>query len=256
MKIFNQKNLNLNELSFSIITPVFNDIKIEKNIKSLINQSYKNFEHIIIDGGSEKKTLDTILMFKKDVDIIISEKDHGIYDAINKGIKLSRGNIIGILNADDFYYQDTLEISKKYFEKNDIDFLFGSVFKNKLNHGYHPKKIWWKFNIFPSHSCSFFVKKEIHNKVGFYNTKFDYMADRDFIFKLIKGKYKGLCTSKNEVFGEFDMNGISSKLSYYQILQEEFRVRYENKQNIFFLFFLFFITVGHKIYSLVKNKFK
>ena len=99
----------------SIITVVKNSKEtIEKNIQSLKNQSYKNYEHIVIDGGSEDGTVDIIKNFKNNIQYFISEKDKGIYDAMNKGIDQATGDIIGILNADDYYYPDALLIVKKY----------------------------------------------------------------------------------------------------------------------------------------------
>ena len=150
----------------SIITVTKNSEKyLEKNILSIHNQSYKNYEHIIIDGGSTDKTLDIIHKHKKKIKYFISEKDKGLYDAMNKGIKKSSGHIIGILNSDDIYYKDALKIVNKYFKRYlKIDFLFGSVYKYKLLHGYHPEKIKWSFGFYSTHSVGFFIKKKITEK--------------------------------------------------------------------------------------------
>ena len=77
---------------------------------------------------------------------------------------MSTGDIIGILNSDDFYYPDTFNIVNKYFNKYKIDYLFGSVDHLKIYHGFYPKKIWYKLNIVPSHSVSFFYKKKVSIK--------------------------------------------------------------------------------------------
>jgi len=255
MKIFNNKKLNKHKLSFSIITPMLNDFRIKKTIDSLTNQTYKNFEHIIIDGGSNRKIINVLKKKSNKVNIIISEKDKGIYDALNKGIKVSNGDIIGILNADDYFYKNTLFIAKKYFEDYNLDYLFGNVMKDRLHHGYWPKKIWWKFNIFPSHSCGFFVRREVHRKLGLYNIKFKYSSDRDFIFKIIKQNLKGMCTNKKHIFGKFNPHGISSKVSYFRNLKEEFLIRANNKQSYFYLIPLFLLTILYKFYVLMINKF-
>ena len=156
----------MKNLKISIITVVKNNKDtIEKNILSLINQNYKNYEHIIIDGGSEDGTIEEINKYKKDIKYFISEKDKGIYDAMNKGINKAEGDIIGILNADDYYFSNALEIVKNYFEKyKEIDFLFGSVEKHKLQHGFYPKKIHWTFGFYTSHSVGFFIKSEAQKK--------------------------------------------------------------------------------------------
>jgi glycosyltransferase involved in cell wall biosynthesis len=251
MNIKIRKKIISKNLSFSIITPVLNDKRILNVINSLKKQTYKNFEHIIIDGGSKPNVLNIIKKNEQNIDIWVSAKDNGIYDAINKGIKMSSGDIIGILNADDVYFPKTLEIAKNYFNNKKIDFLFGTVIKDRLLHGFWPDKIWWKFNIYPAHSCGFFVKRIIHKKVGLYDTKFKFSSDRDFIFKLIKKNYKGLCTNKKEIFGKFNTKGISSQISYFRTIFEEFHIRLNHKQNIVYLFFLLILTLLNKLYNFI-----
>ena len=83
-----------------------------------------------------------------------------LYDAMNVGIKNSTGDIIGVLNSDDIYYEKTLEIVNSYFNRiQDLDFLFGSVYKHKLLHGFNPKIIDWSFGFYTTHSVGFFIKK-------------------------------------------------------------------------------------------------
>ena len=185
---------------------------------------------------------------------MIIEKDNGIYDAINKGIKFSNGDVIGILNADDYYYHNTLNTVYNYFKKN-IDFIFGSVLKDRLMHGYNPEKIWYKFNIYPSHSCGFFVKNKIHNndELGLYDESFQYSSDRDFIFRLIKNNYRGICSKKYEIFGKFNPHGISSKLNFYKTFFEEISVRIKN-QNIIIVIFVAVITLVNKLTKIFIKK--
>ena len=134
----------------SVITVVKNGSKtIEKTIQSILNQRYKNLEYLIIDGKSTDGTLDIINKYKENISFIKSQNDNGIWDAMNKGISLAKGDIIGFLNADDTYNENTLKTVDNYFNKNKIDFLFGSVEKYKLMHGYKPWKIKWSFR------CSF-----------------------------------------------------------------------------------------------------
>ena len=100
---------------FTIVTVVKNDEKnIERTIKSIKNQSFNNFEHIIIDGLSSDKTVSNVLKNKKNIDILISEKDSGIYYAMNKGILLSRGKIIVFVNSGDLLKKNakTLKLSE------------------------------------------------------------------------------------------------------------------------------------------------
>ena len=225
----------------TIITVVKNGEKyLEKNIKSLMNQSYKNYEHIIIDGLSTDKSMEIAEKYKDQVYKIISEKDNGLYDAMNKGIKNANGDIIGILNSDDYYNEGALEIVKNYFEnESGIDFLFGSVIKYKHMYGYYPWRIYWTFNFYTAHSVGFFIKKESQLKVGFYNTKYKFSADYDLFYRMIvKKKMKGIATKKSEVVGIFRRGGFSSTIPYRKMFVEELKIRYNNGQSIILLLIL------------------
>ncbi len=103
----------------------------------------------------------------------------------------------------------------KYFIKNEIDFLFGSVFKHKLMHGFHPQKILWTFGFYTAHSVGFFIKKTSQDKIGLYNTKYKWSADYDIFYKMIvRYKMNGMATKKNEIFGRFRPGGLSSTIKY------------------------------------------
>ena len=176
---------------FSIITVVYNGEKfLEKTISSVINQSCKNFEYIVIDGGSTDKSLDIIKKYEKKIDYWVSEKDNGIYDAFNKGMVVSKGEFIGFINSGDIYKKNTLGIISNYIKKNKlVDFIFGSVKKHwGILHGYKPHKIKYSWGFYSSHSTGFFVKRKVAEKVGFYNIKYKYHADYDYFYRLIVKK--------------------------------------------------------------------
>ena len=249
----------MKNLKISIITVVKNNKDtIEKNILSLINQNYKNYEHIIIDGGSEDGTIELINKYKMDIKYFISEKDNGIYDAMNKGIDKAEGDIIGILNADDYYFSNALEIVNNYFEKyKKIDFLFGSVQKHKLHHGFYPKKILWTFGFYTSHSVGFFIKSEAQKKLGHYNIKYKYSSDYDLFFRMIvKLKMKGMATHKNEVMGHFGLNGLSSRLKYIDYLNENTQIRLDNGQNKFIVWCIHYLRFLKRVFRIIKEKNK
>ena len=112
------KNNKKNEPLISVIMVCLNSQKyLAKSINSVLKQSYKNFELIIIDGGSTDDTLKILKKNNNKIDFWISEKDKSHFDAMNKGIKLSRGSIISILNSDDVYYINALKTAAKYFKK-------------------------------------------------------------------------------------------------------------------------------------------
>ena len=199
----------------SVITVTKNSEKfLEENINSLKNQTYKNFEHIIIDGNSTDRTVEIIKKNEDKIDYWVSEPDEGLYDAMNKGIKVCTGDIIGILNSDDIYFSEALKFVNQYFtEQENLDFLFGTVEKHKLMYGYYPEKIKWTFGFYTTHSVGFFIKKSSQMKIGFYDTRYKYSADYDLFYKMIvKKKMFGIATKKMKFLASLD------KVDYLQEL--------------------------------------
>ena len=228
---------------------------MENCIKSVLNQNYNNLEYIIIDGNSSDGTKLIIDKYKSHISKIVIEDDNGIWNAMNKGLKLAEGEIIGFLNSDDYYFENTLEIVNDYFSKNNIDFLFGAVEKYKLMHGYSPWKIYWSFGFYTSHSVGFFMNKKKHLNVGLYNENY-LSADLDFFYKMIvKYKMKGVASKKNEVFGKFTKGGFSSKINYIDHLIDLNKIRIGNKQNFLLVYFLFLIKILKKPIKFIKGIF-
>ena len=230
----------------SIITVTKNSENfLEECILSLDKQSYRNYEHIIIDGYSTDNTINIIKKYKDKVAYWVSEKDEGLYDAMNKGIKKCSGDIIGILNSDDIYYPQALSIVSEYFNLNKkLDFLFGSVYKHKLMHGYYPNKIKWTFGFYTTHSVGFFIKTEAQKKIGLYDTQYSYSADYDLFYRMIvKFKLKGIATQKNEVLGRFRRGGLSSRIKYLDFLKENNKIRLNNGQHFIFVYLIFVLRL-------------
>ena len=178
-----KKNLPL----ISIITVVLNGKKfLQQSINSVLNQSYKNYELIIIDGKSTDGTLNILKKNNSRIDYWISEKDRGIYDAMNKGIRESRGEVVGILNADDQYYSNTVltDVSKIFLDTS-IDICYGDLVyvnpngkvKRYWKSGDH-EKIKWYFGWMPPHP-TVFVRKEIYESLGSFN-HIDYKIAADY----------------------------------------------------------------------------
>ena len=240
----------------TIITVVKNaENTLENCIKSVLSQNYNNLEYIVIDGNSSDRTKEIINKYKNNISRIIIEDDDGIWDAMNKGIKLADGEIIGFLNSDDYYFNNTLEIVNNYFSKNNIDFLFGSVEKYKLMHGYSSWKIHFSFGFYTSHSVGFFINRKKHLDIGLYNKKY-LSADLDFFYKMIvKFKLRGIGSKKNEIFGKFTKGGFSSKINYIDHLLDLNKIRIDNKQSSIIVYFLFFIKIIKKPVKFVKGIF-
>ncbi len=239
----------------SIITVVKNDEKkILRTINSVFKQSPKNFEYIVVDGLSNDRTMNILKKNEKKIHYLLSGKDKNLWDAMNKGISISSGKIIGIINSGDTFYKNTLNIVENYFKKKKIDYLFGPVKKDRVLFRYEPEKIDYRFNIYPSHSTGFFITKKAQEKIGSYNINLNFGSDYDFFYKLIKNqKLKGQIAKKNEVFGKFNLEGFTSNIPFYISYYYEMKIRFKNGQNILYLFFLYWIKFFNKIYRLIKN---
>ena len=243
---------------FSIITVVLNAKEdLIETIKSLRKQEFKNFEYIVIDGDSSDGTKNII---NENLDIIDkwkSEKDLGIYDAMNKGISLCDGQYIGILNSGDKYEPNGLKIINSYLKKNNCDFIFGSVMKKILRHGYRKYRIYWNFDFYSSHSSGFFIKKTSQNRLGNYNLKYKISSDYDLFYRMvIKEKMVGISTKKHEIVGNFKSGtSYSSKFTYLNHLNEEIQIRLDNNQNILMVIFIFILHFVKNINKInYKNK--
>ena len=130
------------EKFISFITVTKNSDKtLNRCIESVKNQKSINFEHLIIDGKSTDKTIDIIKKNQKFIDFAISKKDKNIWEAINLGIKNSNGHVVCIVNSDDVLYKNASKIIERYFKKNRIDYLLGSVKKKKLIPDFILKKL-------------------------------------------------------------------------------------------------------------------
>jgi len=247
---------NRKDYFFSIITVVLNNADfLEQTIKSVINQGI-DVEYILIDGGSTDGTLNIIKKYEKFIDLWISEKDFGIYDAMNKGIKYSTGSYIGMINSSDLYNNNALLTIKDYFTKNTkVDFIFGTVHKKKIKSGFKRGKIYWSFDFYPSHSTGFFISNRAQKKIGLYDVNFKLSADYDFFFRLMNSSFKGMATKKKELIGYFKKDGgsFSSSIDFYRQLKEEVNIRLKNKQNRLSVMFIIFLNYFMKFITKRKS---
>ena len=207
-------------MKISIITAVKNGAgTIGSCIASILNQTYEDIEHIIIDGGSCDGTLGIISKYKDKIAKVISETDNGMYYALNEGIKLASGDIIGILHSDDFYaHNRVIENVADVFKRKNVDSCFGDLqYVSEKN----PAKIvrYWKASpyVFEKFKYgwmlphpTFFVKKLVYGKFGCFNTDFKIAADYELMLRLLV-KY-GISTYYiPEVIVKMRMGGLSNR---------------------------------------------
>ncbi|ASW76168.1 family 2 glycosyl transferase [Chryseobacterium piperi] len=184
-------------MKISIITVCWNSEKYLKTaIESILNQSYNNIEYIIIDGGSTDNTLNIIKSYEPLFEgrmRWISEKDNGIYDAMNKGLTMATGDILGLLNSDDFYIsQNSIEKIVNGFITNKVDSVFADLYYVKEQDTDKIVRKWKTGNRksfikgwHPAHPC-FFVKKEIYEKYGLFDLKYKIAADFEIMLRFLE----------------------------------------------------------------------
>ena len=236
---------------FSIITVNLN-YDLESTILSVKNQKYRNiFEHIIVDGGSRKGYLKLLKNYNKNIDYWIYEKDNGIWDASNKGILLSTGQFIGILDSGDILSKDASEILKKlYLSNKNVDCIIGSVLRSRLLSGFYPNKIKTHLNIIPSNSGGFYINRSMQKKVGLFDKAYKCHADYDMVYKMLKlKKLKYTCSQKYEILSKKSPEGFSSNYGFLNLLSEEVNIRIKNQQNFIYVYLL---ALG-KILNKIKN---
>jgi glycosyltransferase involved in cell wall biosynthesis len=182
-------------MKLSIITVVYNGrTTLGDTIQSILNQDYPNIEHIIIDGGSTDGTIELVQSYGNQIAKFISEPDRGMYDAMNKGIRLATGDIIGILNSDDFYADtDVISTVVQTFQQHQVDSVFGDlVFVNPDDlktvvryygsANFHPSR--FAYGWMPPHP-TFFVKRHAYEQYGLFKTDYKIAADYEILIRFL-----------------------------------------------------------------------
>lgn len=184
-------------MTISIITTTYNsEATIADTIESILRQSYKDIEYWVVDGCSKDDTLKILKHYEPMFGgrmHVISEPDNGIYDAMNKGIKQCTGDVVGILNSDDYFTSDDIIKSvAKAFKEKDIDAVYGDI---HFIHDGKPERIvryyssamfhpfWLRFGFMPAHP-SFYVKREVYERFGTYSTDYKIASDYDMMVRL------------------------------------------------------------------------
>ena len=212
----------------SVITPCYNSEKtIEKTLVCIENQTYKNIEYIIMDGGSKDKTMDIINRHRDKLPKllkVVSESDGGIYDAMSKGIKQASGHLIGIVNSDDWYEPDTIEQVVKHYQKQPYEVVYGMQRtlldgKEKLTVIYHHDFLPQQMITHPT--C--FVTKKTYEQFGLFDTQYRSAADYDLMLRFWESR-QVVFTPVMQVLSNFVLGGMSSSQTG---VRENARIRYK-----------------------------
>ena len=228
----------VHDLKITIITVSYNaQSTIEQCVRSVIDQDYHNTEYIIIDGKSSDGTLPILEKYKKHIKVLVSEPDKGIYDAMNKGIALASGDVIGMLNADDFFADNhILTVVSDAFKSNNPDIVYGdldyikpdgSTFR-KWRSGPYKKGI---FNLgwMPPHP-TFYCRREVFDKLGNYSLEYGTAADYELMLRFIH-LYHSPVYYIPRVLVKMSMGGVSNSNMSNRInaLVFDMRAMYKNK---------------------------
>jgi len=231
----------------SIVTATFNNVQdLPRLIASLRNQTNKNFEWVVADGGSTDGTLEQ-LMQVSDIDVVLdSRHDFGIYDALNRAIELCSGDYYLVVGADDMLNQDSIELFYTSIEKNFPDFVSALV-STDCGFIISPQKKWtWFYSqraYIGAHAVGTLIKKSLHDSFGFYSKEFPIAADQFFVRKACDAGAK--ISYLDCISGIFGTSGVSN-VDCSGMLTESFRVQLRCGENKF-------IQIALLLIRLIKN---
>lgn len=249
-------------MKISIITVVLNNKScIEDCINSVLNQIYKNVEYIVVDGGSTDGTTDIIKKYEDKINVWVSEPDDGIYDAMNKGIKLATGEIIGMLNSDDLYIDEhVISNVVREFGKNNVDSVYADlvyVERNNLEKvvRYYDSSVFqvskFAYGWMPAHPTCF-IKKNVYDKYGLYKTDYSIAADYELLVRFY-AKHRVSYSYLPKVIVRMRSGGLSTRNFKSNVIlnREIVRACRENgiETNIFKVYSKYFI----KMFQLIKR---
>lgn len=221
----------------SIITVVYNGANtIEQTINSVKKQSYKNIEYIIIDGKSNDGTLDILKKYSGSISIQVSEKDKGLYDAMNKGISLANGELIGMINSDDWYEPNAVEIMVNAYLANPLKTIFHADRYDVLNDGsrllkkFNQSSIKFKYYSMTYNHPSMFIAKQEYKKHK-YSTELRALSDYQFVLEAFLSA-PDTFVYINKAIVNYRLDGVSAQMSFKDRMKEGFVARKEAGMNI------------------------
>lgn len=253
-------------MKISLITVTYNSANtLKSTFNSVLKQSHNNLEYIVIDGASKDNTVSIIKEYESLFNgklKWISESDEGLYDAMNKGIRMATGNIIGILNSDDFFTSNNVlqEIAQIFKKEKDLDAIYGDI------HFVHPdnlqkcvryysskifKRNLMRLGFIPAHP-SFYIRKECFEKYGYYKTDYKIAADFEFLLRVIfKNRIRTKYLPMDMVTMRTGGASTSGIKSHIGIMKEHLRAFRENGiyTNVGLLSLRYFYKIGEIIKS-------
>ncbi len=243
------------QIKFSIITVTYNSAAtFADTIKSVLEQTYTPYEYIVIDGKSSDDTLKVLEGYRSALESkgirlnVVSEKDNGIYDAMNKGIALASGDIVGIINSDDWYEADALETVADAYAREGFDLFYADIrmirpdgmsfVKHSRNRRYATSRDW-------NHPTTF-ITKEIYKRYRYRNETIH--DDYDLILRLRADNAKIVVV--NKVIADFRMNGVSHSRSVSAAIKSigiKYRIYRQNGYSRFYIFECIIVEAGKLI---------
>jgi glycosyltransferase len=231
-------------MKVSLITVCYNrQATMAQSIQSVLDQDYNNIEYIVIDGNSSDGTQDVIESYSSQITHYVSERDKGMYDAINKGLQLATGDIIGLMHSDDVFYDSTVvtKIVNAFYNSSSADAVYGNgiyvtndakekIVRNRIGGQYDFEKL--KSGWLPLHP-TVYMKKAIVEKYGYYNLDFKIASDTEFLLRYLF-KHKINMIYLNEYVVKMRMGGLSTNYKrVFQVLSEDYRIYRYHKISAF-----------------------
>lgn len=255
-------------MKISIITATYNSAEtLRSTFDSVLSQTYTNYEYVVVDGFSSDGTLEIIKEYEQKFNgkmRYISEKDKGLYDAMNKGLAMATGDIVGILNSDDFYTSnDILDVIATTIKEKNVDAVYGDIHfvnSNDLTKcvRYYSSAIFsrrlMRFGFMPAHP-SFYCKRAVYEKYGFFNTKYRIAADFDSLFRFIYINRISTSYIKRD-FVTMRTGGVSTDglRSRWLIMKEHSKIM--KSYGVYTNMLFFAIRYPYKIYEILSSRVK
>lgn len=220
-------------VKISTITVTYNRAHVIRDaIESVLKQQYKNYEYIIVDGASNDNTINILKEYEPKFEgrlRWISEPDKGLYDAINKGIKMAAGDVVGIINSDDFFHRDDIfDIIENAFDNSQVDAIYGderdvsesNVDKViRVDKGNYFRTWMYRIGLMPAHQ-TFYARRELFERFGYYKTDYKIAADFELMLRFAYVNHVKMKYIPEQIL-TFRTGGVSSQISNKWLLNTE-----------------------------------